>query len=998
MYNIGQVKGVKGIFIATGFILLTLAFNLNAQEIALPEGIQAKPLSQAQSLSIQAVKPDPQTDPRTAHLPERMEAVKNAWKQHSDPDLKNSETQPSGHSAIQSPPKVRFRDFSGTPAQVKSAMLERAISGMAPGRKRDEKTARAFLRSGRDLLQIDDPDSELKLIRYQTDLLNRSHLRFSQHCEGLPVWPAELMVHLNPEGNVYLMNGAYIPTPRKMITQPVVNADEATELARAEVSAICDLDEAEFPASDPELIIYAPGDKAPRLAWKTELDISVSARWLVVTDALNTDTLTAFNQVTDANVSGTGVDLFGQTRSLNVWSEGGRYYMADTSRPMYNAAQSDPPSPDSTYGAIIVLDAGNQPPTSDVEYIPRVMYVTSASAVSGWTRDAVSAAHSLGQTYNYYRERHNRNSIDDKGCSVFGVVRLGSDYPNAFWNSETKMMYFGDAIPFAGALDVVAHELTHGVTSYTANLIYSGQSGALNESFSDIFGEMTESYATGNDPDWLMGTMLPRAVRSMSDPSSISIYPGLRYPSKMSEFIDTYEDNGGVHFNSCIVAHAFYLLADGLSGAIGTRDAERIFYRSLAYHLVSNSRFIDARLACIASAEELFGQGSVHALKTAEAFDAVEIFDDQATPDEPVYIPPVSGSDAALFVYYDDQRQGYYLGRQEQGDPEGGVKLSRYKVSATRPSVSGDGSFGVFVDVLRDMCFIDTDGGTEEDCMGWTDVASVAMSPDESLFGFVFLDENDEPGNQIAVFDMLSEPVSEGVRTFDLVAPTFSEGDFSISTIERADAMTFTSDNRYIIYDALNVIRLEDGSQLRAWSIYAIDLETEQTLVLVPPVSGLQIAFPSLSHTSDNFITFDALDNDTGYSTICALNLIKGELEAVAMVENWGTPCYIGDDTAIIYSMSDPSVSTQFSLLRNEVADDHISPVGSPELYLENGDYGTIYRRGAYGDSDSGDGDNSGGDDTDGDNSDGDNTGGGTNNSVENSDGGSSCFISTAGL
>jgi len=216
-------------------------------------------------------------------------------------------------------------------------------------------------------------------------------------------------------------------------------------------------------------------------------------------------------------------------------------------------------------------------------------------------------------------------------------------------------------------------------------------------------------------------------------------------------------------------------------------------------------------------------------------------------------------------------------------------------------------------------------------------------------------------------------------------------GDISISTIERADAMTFTSDNRYIIYDALNIIQLEDGSQLKAWSIYAIDLETEQTLVLVPPVSGLQIAFPSLSHTSDNFVTFDAFDTYTGYSTICALNLTKGELEAVAMVEDWGTPSYVGDDTAIVFSMPNLSVSTRFSLLRQQVADDHITPHGSSELFLENGDYGTIYRRGAYGDSD---GDNGNDGNQDDNYNPGNNTDGRTDSS--DSDGGGSCFISTA--
>ncbi|NJL59420.1 MAG: M4 family metallopeptidase [Desulfobacteraceae bacterium] len=180
------------------------------------------------------------------------------------------------------------------------------------------------------------------------------------------------------------------------------------------------------------------------------------------------------------------------------------------------------------------------------------------------------------------------------------------------------MMYFGDGQPFAGALDVVAHELTHGITSYTANLVYQDQSGALNEAFSDIFGEAVEARTTGK-ADWKMGTNLSDTIRLISNPSSLEIISGSGryYPSKMSRFYargDSLlsklenQDYGGVHINTTIVSHAFYLLAEGMSGAIGIQDAENFNFGALTYHLVSNSQFIDARLACITSAEELFGK------------------------------------------------------------------------------------------------------------------------------------------------------------------------------------------------------------------------------------------------------------------------------------------------------------------------------------------------------------------------------------------------------
>ena len=288
----------------------------------------------------------------------------------------------------------------------------------------------------------------------------------------------------------------------------------------------------------------------------------------------------------------------------------------------------------------------------------------------------------------------------------------------------------------------------------------------------------------------------------------------------MSDYISTTEDNGGVHLNMTIVAHAFYLLAEGLEGAIGIRDAERIFYRALAYHLVANSQLIDGRLACIASAEELFGEGSKQALKTAEAFDAVEIFEDNSTP-EPQPFPAVSGPDSLLFAYYDWEIGGAFLGRLEEGDPEIGMGISCYTIAPSRPSVKGDGTFAVYLNSFKDLCAVDIHPNQCETCLGYPGlVNSVAISPDGNLAAFVFLDEYGVPTNSINVINF-----DEGTaRTYELVPPPVIDGDFSIGTILYADAMDFTADGRYIIYDALNVIDLSDGSRIGAWSI--INLRT----------------------------------------------------------------------------------------------------------------------------------------------------------------------------
>ncbi|MFF6994963.1 M4 family metallopeptidase [Streptomyces sp. NPDC008313] len=230
----------------------------------------------------------------------------------------------------------------------------------------------------------------------------------------------------------------------------------------------------------------------------------------------------------------------------------------------------------------------------------------------------------LGATFELYLKAYRRNSIDGKGLPLNATVHYSEDYNNAFWNGE--QMVFGDGdgeifLDFTIPVDVIGHELTHGVTQYTANLTYFGQPGALNESMSDVFGSLIKQYALGQtaaEADWLIGAGLlaPRvtgkALRSMKAPGTAyddDVLGKDPQPATMDDYVTTGRDNGGVHINSGIPNHAFYLVADALGGHAWER-AGRIWYEVLTGgELGSQASFADFAKLTAAQARSSFGDG-----------------------------------------------------------------------------------------------------------------------------------------------------------------------------------------------------------------------------------------------------------------------------------------------------------------------------------------------------------------------------------------------------
>ena len=242
-----------------------------------------------------------------------------------------------------------------------------------------------------------------------------------------------------------------------------------------------------------------------------------------------------------------------------------------------------------------------------------------------------------GATYDFYAEAFSRNSIDDRGMRLDSTVHYSRHFDNAMWNG--RQMVYGDGDGrlfrrFTASLDVIGHELTHGVTQYTAALGYSAETGALNEHISDAFGVMVKQFTlrqTSRESDWLIGAELftpavhGKAVRSMAAPGTAYDDPVLGrdpQPAHMRGYVDTDDDNGGVHINSGIPNHAFYLAAIALGG--NSWDVlGRIWYAALTERLTPDADFLDFARATIDVAGELFSNGGRVQRIVADAWSSV---------------------------------------------------------------------------------------------------------------------------------------------------------------------------------------------------------------------------------------------------------------------------------------------------------------------------------------------------------------------------------------
>jgi Zn-dependent metalloprotease len=246
----------------------------------------------------------------------------------------------------------------------------------------------------------------------------------------------------------------------------------------------------------------------------------------------------------------------------------------------------------------------------------------------------------LGSTFDFYLNAYQRNSIDNAGLPLRASVHFGKKYDNAFWNGQQMVFGDGDGViftDFTASLDVIGHELTHGVTGSEANLTYQGQSGALNESISDVFGSLVKQFKLGqtaDKADWLIGAgiLAPGikgvALRSMKAPGTAYDDPTLGkdpQPADMAHYVQTTDDSGGVHTNSGIPNHAFYLAAVAIGGNAWEK-AGQIWYDTVCdRNLKPSASFLQFAGQTAINAAHRYGASSTERKAVIDAWNKVGV-------------------------------------------------------------------------------------------------------------------------------------------------------------------------------------------------------------------------------------------------------------------------------------------------------------------------------------------------------------------------------------
>ncbi|MDN7241010.1 M4 family metallopeptidase [Planococcus sp. N028] len=509
--------------------------------------------------------------------------------------------------------QVSINSASGSPNFIAGTLS-------APSSKKPQEIVFSYLKEKENLYSIDGgTPKNFELISETVDELGITNLKLQQLYNGIPVFGAILAAHVSRDGVLTSISGELAKDfgNLDMVEQSdLLTAEEAKSIVLANIRAELHAAPEIVAEENPSLVIFIENGEA-KLAYssRTEFLVPEPGNYQFFIDAETGEILSSYNQIHSADPQGTdavssGKGVLGDKKKVRTVKNKEGSYLLDRTRGK----------------GILTYDAATK------LLIPGKLWLDADHKFNAAYDGAAVDAHAYaGQTFDYFKKVHGRSSYDGKGARIISTVHYGKDYNNAFWSGSQMVYGDGDGsvfIPLSGALDVVAHELTHAVTQTSAKLIYQGDSGAINESLSDIFGAIIEGHYS-DGPDWQIAEDIftPQkdgdALRSLADPTLNGL------PDHYTKRYIGTEDFGGVHINSSISNKAAYLLANGGThysvnvNGIGSDKTGAIFFRTLTQYLTPNTTFRQFRVAAIQAATDLYGASSPEVSSVKAAFSAI---------------------------------------------------------------------------------------------------------------------------------------------------------------------------------------------------------------------------------------------------------------------------------------------------------------------------------------------------------------------------------------
>jgi len=490
------------------------------------------------------------------------------------------------------------------------------------------EVSQGILNANRSSYGLLDPSAELKLRGSRRDNTGISHVKYDQLYRGLPVFEGEAIVHVDAAENAAVTSAlrAFI----NLDTTPRIGRNAAVNTAVRYIAPL-----GGYEVRDASLMILPRGERsvADRLVWHVavlvENDFEDRAEWRYFIDARDGSVAWSFDNLETADSTGTAKTMYAGDKPVRTDDKSGTKFLRNVAdeNGSYTCDLNN-----RTSGSCTVFSRSNN------------VFGNNRKDISDRSTAGADAHFGLQSTWNYYSTMFGRNGINGAGRKTYSRVHYGQNYENAFWSDSCFCMTYGDGAttfyPLV-SLDVAGHEMSHGVMSTEANLTYSGESGGLNESSSDIFGTMVEFFANSADdaPDYWIGERIIRSNWSGSGGSTYTQTRALRYmddPHKDGTSPACWSSGIGllnVHYSSGPNNHMFYLLAHGGTSkcngqvvtGIGNDKAARIWYDAIANRMTASSNYQAARTATLAAATALYGASSGERAAVAAAFSAINV-------------------------------------------------------------------------------------------------------------------------------------------------------------------------------------------------------------------------------------------------------------------------------------------------------------------------------------------------------------------------------------